>query len=80
MYRMSVELDPSLIPAHTLLYEYTDSQGISFENKHLYFQPVAEVMVKITCVVAIVMCDASGHTRGSSEYILRFKDPGTMIS
>jgi hypothetical protein len=38
-YRVSVELDPSLIPARTLPYEYTDSYGISFENAHVNFQP-----------------------------------------
>ncbi len=48
-YKMSVELDPSLIPARTLPYEYTDSYGISFEKMHVYFQPVAEVMVQHTC-------------------------------
>ena len=48
-YMMSVELDPSLIPACTLPYEYTDSYGISFKNMHVYFQPVAEVMVQHMC-------------------------------
>ncbi len=39
----------SLIPARTLPYEYTDSYGISFKNMHVYFQPVAEVMVQHMC-------------------------------
>jgi hypothetical protein len=48
-YRVSVELDPSLIPARILPYDYTDSYGISFENMHVYFQSMAEVMVQNTC-------------------------------
>ncbi len=45
----SVELDQSLVPAHTLPYKYTDSYRISFKYTHMYFQPVAEVMVQHTC-------------------------------
>jgi hypothetical protein len=47
-YQKLVKLDPSLIPASTLPYKHTYPTGYPFENKNLYFQPVAEVMVHST--------------------------------
>ncbi len=59
MYRMSVELDPSLIAACTLPYEYTDSFEISFENsccQRVYFVLFAAISKHFIHMKAVSFC------------------------
>jgi hypothetical protein len=70
---MSVKLDPSLNSSLYTPIQVPNSSKISFENMHMYFQPIAEVMVQ-HMYGSIVMCDASGHKCVSSVSISRFTD------